>query len=1129
MIRPIRILTLAGAAVILSGCSDDFFDIHEGTDGAGAVEFSGRIEQLNRTRADENGFADGDRFGLYMMLQRNGSTGALTDGEPYASNVSVRYDGASDKWNSTPELLWPDATTSARFCAYYPYRAVVSDLLEMPIEVAYDQNSTGSEGIGGYESSDLLWASVDGIKPGQSVNLTFTHRMAGVRVILEHGESIADTEWLKLSKQVTVDNAVRTATFNLNDGTVSAAGTYDRNIRMAKQPDCYRAVLPPQTVDAGTNIIGITIDKTTYGYRRGEASTFQSGKLHTFTLKVEKKEGNGDYEVKLTGEEISDWVNDEVSHQFEANAYFTVESPEAGKLSEALKSAYGSTGNYSEVKNLKITGEMNDDDFRFIREELTQITSLNIKDVKMRGVKLTSDEDNSSEIVDDKLPDEALSRIGTLRRVVLPEEITRIGRYALSHLQLFSTLVIPESVKHIEEDAFESVSDDCTIEFPSSLEVIEYCAFYGCQAHMEFNVPSTLKYLGDSAFKDCRNLTGTYQIPENIEYLGSAFAYASQFEAGDVVVPSSFSEWNRDRAPGFSKGTRVYLHDGILKIGGAAFAGYRFNNDLKLPKNLAFIGEGAFEWCHFQGPVELPSGLRSLGNVAFLESNFMGDLVIPEGVMQIPAGCFGRTQITSLTIGNNLTQIDREAFMECGRLLKISVGKNIDYIGERAFAGLRALNTMVCLAETPPDTHQQAFQDCEFSKTVLEVPEKSVEAYRRHAVWGQFKNITAHHELAINIKAINCLNAGQTRTGVVRSEGEWEVISSPSWVSITPTSGRTKSEVTVNVTANTGGSRSGEVVIKLKDKDYTVTVPVCQSAYEYPEDKEIILQRASGPGQAIPLFVIGEGFDAASILDGTYMRRMEDHVEQFFSLEPFKTYRNYFTVSTAIACSPDAGLSGYSSGNASRFGVTEGDFGYDAGVFTDYAVKVSSGISRSNLSKAMILVVVNADMESGQAHKAETCNIAFCPISSRVEASNPARIVLRTACGEVFGKLAVEESGHNEFVKACTCPYCMTYASLMQGKARGWYENVTVSAKMASAPWADFIFDPKYSAIVDMYEGGWGHLRGVWRSENRSVMAGDYPYFNTISRYSIYKRIMNYAGLTPTMADFKANDRVVLP
>jgi hypothetical protein len=63
-----------------------------------------------------------------------------------------------------------------------------------------------------------------------------------------------------------------------------------------------------------------------------------------------------------------------------------------------------------------------------------------------------------------------------------------------------------------------------------------------------------------------------------------------------------------------------------------------------------------------------------------------------------------------------------------------------------------------------------------------------------------------------------------------------------------------------------------------------------------------------------------------------------------------------------------------------------------------------------------------------------------------------------------------------------------------------------------------------------MYEGAYNHARGTYRSENMSVMGNvPIPYFNTISREIIVRRIMEAAGKTSSFDQFEANDKIEIP
>ena len=149
--------------------------------------------------------------------------------------------------------------------------------------------------------------------------------------------------------------------------------------------------------------------------------------------------------------------------------------------------------------------------------------------------------------------------------------------------------------------------------------------------------------------------------------------------------------------------------------------------------------------------------------------------------------------------------------------------------------------------------------------------------------------------------------------------------------------------------------------------------------------------------------------------------------------------------------------------------------------------------------------------------------IAFCPKSNDSYPYDMRGIVQHEAGGYGFGKLADEYIYTNAFIEACNCHYGHS-KEIRKAQAYGWYTNISLSGKTNNVSWSHLIFDPRYSDIVDIFEGAFRHSRGVFRSEKNSCMNNNIPYYNTISRETIVKRIKQYAGETYSFEDFVKND-----
>lgn len=287
------------------------------------------------------------------------------------------------------------------------------------------------------------------------------------------------------------------------------------------------------------------------------------------------------------------------------------------------------------------------------------------------------------------------------------------------------------------------------------------------------------------------------------------------------------------------------------------------------------------------------------------------------------------------------------------------------------------------------------------------------------------------------------------------------------------------------------------------------------------------MQKATkGNKGGINIVLLGDGYNAKDISGGSYLKDMKQQMEYFFAIEPYKTYRQYFNVYTAIPLSLESGVGGVNTIVWNRFNTT-----YTSGVglkadndeIFAYALNAPT-VNKSNLNQTLIIIVPNSTLYGGITNMwGDGSAIAFCPKSTDSYPYDMRGIIQHEAGGHGFGKLADEYIYTNAFIDACTCDNKHADA-VRAGQAKGWYTNISLSGKTNSVSWSHLIFDPRYSDIVDIFEGAFMHTRGVFRSEQNSCMNNNIPYYNTISRETIVKRIKQYAGETYSFEDFVKND-----
>lgn len=888
-------------------------------------------------------------------------------------------------------------------------------------------------------------------------------------------------------------NTTTDALINLSTGECIPQGeAKEAGILPHEHEGEYRAIVVPQTVGSGKTLFSITVGSVAYKFSKDVATVYEAGKMTNFTIEVNKKAATGDYEFRLTGESITPWEADIASHEGNMKEYVVINVPKAGTLKECIAAA---GKDYTRIQSLKITGQIDHGDIYLLRHDMKELSSLNLKEARTDG-----------KIIEREFDSEISNRF---YNIVLPDDLRTIDRRAFRQQSISGSLIIPEGVIGIGDQAFmECVNLTGILSLPSTLRGISYMAFEGCKFTCELLLPQNLNSLGFSAFCKCSGLYGNLILPEGLsEIEKSVFSGCSNL-SGDLNIPKNVKKIEYGAFSDCSGlNGRLTLPEGLEYIGGWAFGNCRFRGPLILPPTLKGIGSGAFKSNMFSGELKLPSSLQELGSIAFACcSRISGTLEIPE----------------------NITAIKEQAFLGCSSIEKLVLHSKMDVIQSGAFQDCFGLGSIVCNAVNPPYVESSAFNGVSKSNVVVEVPEASLAAYRTAPVWSDFKKIVAHHELICSPDSVVALNASLQKKLVIYAESDWEVEECPSWCHLDKTSGSKKTEVTLTIDALAKGQepREDDIVFVLKDKGYTTSCSVSQCSYDYDEDEVITLQKATR-GNGVNLVFLGDGYNNKDIANGTYLKDMKQQMEYFFGVEPYTTYRDYFNVYTAIALSQESGVGTVNTLCDNKFETT-----FTGGVSLQcntndvfkYAMRMPT-VNSGNLNQALIVLTPNTTDYGGVTSMwADGSAIAITPKSTDDYPYDSRGIVQHEAGGHGFGKLGDEYIYHNAFISSCKCFCCPHEEEFNAAKANGWYENLSLTGKMHEVPWSHLIFNDKYSAVVDIYEGGFMHSRGVFRSELNSCMNNNIPYFSTISREAIVKRIKQYAGETYSFDEFVKND-----
>ena len=715
-------IAITVCVVLCAGCADGLFGADGTQHGTRRIELSGEIDQVAVTRVNDGGFCDGDGMGIYIVDYNADIPGTLQQSGNRADNVCYTYDEANCKWNSDQDVYWKDNHTNIDVYGYYPY-ANPESIDNYTFNVQRDQHNATADGkMGGYEASDFLWGKLSDVAPTSvALRLLLRHRMSSACVKLLKGEGFTDSEWESIDKTVLATNLARKASINMTDGTVKVAGDVESSATIPSQVnDEWRAIVVPQTVPAGTTLFSITIGGAPYKFAKNETLTYVSGKMMKFNIRVDKTEGHGKYRLTLVSESIAPWENDIQSHDATATEYVVINTT-AGHLNDSIAALHK---DLTKVKRMKVTGTINARDFRIMCDSMPNLTALNLKDVRIKGVYSYCFGGSlcwPDKADDDVLPGSCFTGKKTLTSFVFPDVLKRINPRAFYGAGLTGSLNIPEGVVEIGNNAFTNNDFIGVLTLPSTLKKIGASAFSECGFACPLNLPDGIEEIGDYCFSFCRNLYGNLILPSHLKKIGSSAFHGCTGLKGDLVIPKSLTVIPSCAFGGCGFGGRLQLHDGITAIGEWAFRDNGFIGELELPKSLVALGGNNFQGNDFSESFKIPKGLLSISVSAFANCAFTGEAEIPEGV----------------------TCIHSFGFSSCINLQKIILPGSLELIDEAAFQDCKSLREIECKSTVPPVVNDEAFHGVPLEDLTVIVPGSALNNYKSSESWSGFKHIIA--------------------------------------------------------------------------------------------------------------------------------------------------------------------------------------------------------------------------------------------------------------------------------------------------------------------------------------------------------------------------------------------------
>ena len=200
----------------------------------------------------------------------------------------------------------------------------------------------------------------------------------------------------------------------------------------------------------------------------------------------------------------------------------TIKLDKAGTLPDRIASS-----KKYKITNLKIVGEINGTDLKFIRE--------------MAGCDFNGKETDGKlsilDLSDAKIVEGGSAYYSDRDDGFICTSNDKLGDYVFNGCSGLTSLTLPSSVTEIGEGAFLNCRGLTNFTIPSGVTSIGHGAFFCCYGLISLTIPSSVTAIGSRAFNDCSGLTSIYAYMEKLPETGSNLFLGCDEKKCTVYVP----------------------------------------------------------------------------------------------------------------------------------------------------------------------------------------------------------------------------------------------------------------------------------------------------------------------------------------------------------------------------------------------------------------------------------------------------------------------------------------------------------------------------------------------------------------------------------------------------------------
>jgi hypothetical protein len=314
---------------------------------------------------------------------------------------------------------------------------------------------------------------------------------------------------------------------------------------------------------------------------------------------------------------------------------------------------------------------------------------------------------------------EAFSKNASIRTVVIPDGVTKIGYNAFSESSL-EKVQLPGSVTEIGVGAFAD-STLTSVDLPENLKEIWNYAFSNCVNLQAIKIPAKVSYIDESFVVGCSHL-------KSIEVSGQNNAFVTQ----DGVLYTSDMEtllaYPAGRSPEDFK-----IPESVTRIAEFAFCDSTITS-VSIPEGVVGIYDYPFLGCKMLRRIDLPASLTTIEDCFYifgLCDNLecinvstdnqvyasMDGVLYDKAMTKLLFYPLGKKE-SSFTAPNGIHSIEKQAFYQNENLVEVILPDGAESIGEDSYAYCEKLERIM-LPDGLKSIGYDAFSCCKNLKNIV--------------------------------------------------------------------------------------------------------------------------------------------------------------------------------------------------------------------------------------------------------------------------------------------------------------------------------------------------------------------------------------------------------------------------